>query len=43
MEISSIIAQEIVMELKGVLSQEINFMNSDSLIIASTDTTRIGD
>lgn len=43
MEISSIIAQEIVLELKGVLSQEINFMNSDSLIIASTDTTRIGD
>lgn len=42
MEISSLIAQEIVLQLKNVISQEINFMNSQSLIIASTDKSRIG-
>lgn len=42
MEISSVIAQEIVLQLKNVLSQEINFMNSESIIIASTDKSRIG-
>lgn len=42
MEISSDIAQEIVLQLKNVLSQEINFMNSKSIIIASTDKNRIG-
>ncbi|API89803.1 hypothetical protein BKP56_11265 [Marinilactibacillus sp. 15R] len=41
MEISSDIAQEIVLQLKNVLSQEINFMNSKSIIIASTDKNRI--
>lgn len=42
MEISSIIAQEIVMQMKEVLAHEINFMNSEAVIIASTDKNRIG-
>lgn len=43
MEISASIAQEIVLQMKIVLSQEINFMNSEAVIIASTNTSRIGD
>ncbi len=43
MEISSEIAQEIVFQMKSVLHQEINFMDSNSMIIASTDKNRIGD
>ncbi|GMA08459.1 CdaR family transcriptional regulator [Tetragenococcus halophilus subsp. flandriensis] len=43
MEISHSIAQEIVQQMKNVLSQEINFMNSKSIIIASTDPSRIGN
>lgn len=43
MEISAVIAQEIVLELKNVIEQEINFMNKKSVIIASTDLTRIGN
>lgn len=41
MDISSVIAQNIVSELKNVIKQEINFMNRDSIIIASTDENRI--
>lgn len=43
MEISAVIAQEIVLELKNVIEQDINFMNRKSIIIASTDLTRIGN
>lgn len=43
MEISATIAQEIVSQMKIVLSQEINFMNSQAIIIASTDSSRIGN
>lgn len=42
MEISAVIAQEIVLELKNVIEQEVNFMNRKGIIIASTDLTRIG-
>lgn len=42
MEISSVIAQEIVIQLKDVIKQQINFINSTGIIIASTDSTRIG-
>ena len=42
MEISQVLAQEIVTQMKKILSQEINFMNSKAIIIASTDPTRIG-
>lgn len=42
MEISQVLAQEIVTKMKKILSQEINFMNSKAIIIASTDPTRIG-
>lgn len=41
MDISSVIAQNIVFELKKVINQEINFMNRQSIIIASTDEKRI--
>ncbi len=43
MEISAGIAQEIVIQMKKVLYQEINFMNSRAIIIASTDKERIGN
>lgn len=42
MEISSVIAQEIVIQLKDVIKHQINFINSKGIIIASTDSTRIG-
>ncbi|WP_440896097.1 CdaR family transcriptional regulator [Amphibacillus sp. Q70] len=42
LEISDSIAQEIVLQMKIVLAQEINFMNSEAIIIASTDPSRIG-
>ncbi len=42
MEIEASLAQEIVEKLKKVVSQDLNFMNSQSIIIASTDKNRIG-
>lgn len=42
MELSHSIAQKIVQQMKNVLAQEVNFMNSKSFIIASTDPSRIG-
>lgn len=41
MKISAVVAQEIVFELKSIISQEINFMNQEGFIIASTDKKRI--
>lgn len=43
MDISSVIAQNIVFELKKVIKHEINFMNNQSIIIASTDEKRINE
>ncbi|WP_028273729.1 CdaR family transcriptional regulator [Atopococcus tabaci] len=43
MELSPAIAQEIVMQMKTIIQQEINFMNNQALIIASTDSSRIGN
>ncbi len=42
MEIEASIAQEIVEKLNKVVLQDLNFMNSKSIIIASTDKSRIG-
>lgn len=41
MRISAVVAQDIVFELKSIINQEINFMNQDGIIIASTDNKRI--
>lgn len=35
-------AQDIVENMKDIINQDINYFNSDSIIIASTDKTRIG-
>lgn len=42
MEIDPAIATTIVSNLKNVTQHEINFFNTDGVIIASTDTSRIG-
>ncbi|WEV41564.1 helix-turn-helix domain-containing protein [Bifidobacterium sp. ESL0682] len=42
MEIDPAIATTIVSSLKDVTQHEINFFNTDGVIIASTDTSRIG-
>ena len=43
MDITATTAQEIVVQMKDIIFQEINFMNKQAVIIASTDKTRIGD
>ena len=41
MEISSNLAQTIVYDMKKIINQELNFMDTDGLVIASTDSERI--
>src|SRR3989442_74464 len=41
MEISSALAQTIVADMKKIINQELNFIGTDGLVIASTDPTRI--
>ncbi|WP_422484971.1 CdaR family transcriptional regulator [Gudongella sp. DL1XJH-153] len=43
MHVPKEIAQNIVEEMKIIINQDINFFNTDSIIIASTDKNRIGD
>jgi carbohydrate diacid regulator len=40
-EISSTLAQVIVTDMKKIINQELNFMDTDGLVIASTDPNRI--
>ena len=42
MTISSKLAQNIVQSIKEIIHHEINFMNMEGVIIASTDPVRIG-
>ena len=42
MKISSKLAQNIVQSIKEIIHHEINFMNMEGVIIASTDPVRIG-
>jgi carbohydrate diacid regulator len=42
MNISAELAQTIVSDMKEIINQDINYINNDSIIIASTDTSRIG-
>lgn len=42
MKIEPSLAQNIVVSMKEIINQEINFINTDSIIIASTDKSRIG-
>lgn len=42
MKISSKLAQNIVQSIKEIIHHEINFMNMEGVIIASTDPMRIG-
>ena len=42
MKISSKLAQNIVQSIKEIINQEINFIDTDGIIIASTDQDRIG-
>lgn len=42
MKVSNYLAQDIVENMKDIINQDINYFNSDSIIIASTDKTRIG-
>lgn len=42
MKISSKLAQNIVQSIKEIIHQEINFIDTEGIIIASTDHTRIG-
>ena len=41
MKLSTALAQEIVQNIKDVLHKEINFMNEEGIIIASTDPARL--
>jgi len=41
MEISANLAQQIVSDMKNIINQELNFMNTNGYIIASTDPKRI--
>lgn len=43
MKVSNYLAQNIVEDMKDIINQDINYFNSDGIIIASTDKTRIGD
>lgn len=43
MQIEASLAQNIVVSMKEIIDQEINFINTDSIIIASTDENRIGN
>lgn len=43
MQISNLLASNIVNEMKMILNHEINFMSTESIIIASTDSSRIGN
>lgn len=42
MHISKRNAEQIVKEISGIIGESVNMMNSDGIIIASTDTSRIG-
>ena len=42
MEISKELAQSIVVEMKKIIDKDLNFIDSNGIIIASTDETRIG-
>lgn len=41
MEISATLAQQIVSDMKNIINQELNFMNTKGYVIASTDPKRI--
>lgn len=43
MELAAPLAQEIVTQMKEIIHQEINFMNKQAIIMASTDPDRIGE
>lgn len=43
MKISQDLANEIVHQLKGVIEYDINFIDQDAIVIASTDPSRVGD
>jgi len=43
MEIAAALAQSIVVSMKEIINQELNFINTDAIIIASTDESRIGE
>ncbi|MBM6821147.1 sugar diacid recognition domain-containing protein [Fusobacterium mortiferum] len=42
MEISKKLAQSIVFEMKKIIEKDLNFIDSNGIIIASTDDKRIG-
>ncbi|NGP46526.1 hypothetical protein G4V62_16810 [Bacillaceae bacterium SIJ1] len=42
MNISTKVAQKIVVEMKEIIQQDINYINTEGVIIASTDLDRIG-
>ncbi|PWU04025.1 MAG: hypothetical protein C5B52_02170 [Bacteroidetes bacterium] len=42
MNISAELAQTIVSDMKEIIKQDINYINNDAIIIAGTDTSRIG-
>ncbi|WP_106450654.1 CdaR family transcriptional regulator [Trichococcus alkaliphilus] len=43
MEIAAGLAQSIVISMKEIINQELNFINIDGIILASTDDSRIGE
>lgn len=43
MNVSKDVAQNIVEEMKKIINQDINYFDTNSIIIASTDKSRIGD
>lgn len=43
MEIAADLAQSIVISMKEIINQELNFINIDGIILASTDESRIGE
>lgn len=43
MNVSAHLAQGIVDEMKEIINQDINYVNNNAIIIASTDKNRIGD
>lgn len=43
MNVSKDVAQSIVEEMKKIINQDINYFNTNSIIIASTDKSRIGN
>ncbi|GAA0609944.1 sugar diacid recognition domain-containing protein [Virgibacillus siamensis] len=42
MDISTELAQTIVMDMKEIINQDINYINTNGVIIASTDINRVG-